>query len=336
MYLSKISKQIFFKLLDTQKLSIYYYLITLFIVIYVYLLSILILSYYTEGDQVDYTNFYNESKYSEFKDVPILALKHLQSFEPLSYYILWVGAKFNVSKIIWISFLNCILGILVFRYLVINNVYFIAIFLIFTNFYLLGLFSCAERLKISYIFILIALCFNSFIRLFFFILSPFAHLQSFILLQSAIILSRKSFFKSLLRLKIKKFELITLIIFVLIFISFLSYYNEGLYLKFNSYLLKYDQSLFNTFNIFILITLSFLIGIDKFTTIISLTPLIIFAYLFTGNRINMIAITIFLFLVVESRKTKNPYFLLFLLYMSLKSINFIYNIFIHNNGFYKG
>jgi len=67
--------------------------------------------------------------------------------------------------------------------------------------------------------------------------------------------------------------------------------------------------------------------------IIGLLPMAIAAYILGGLRVNMIAVTLVVYLIVIEQRTKHLFFVILMVYLSVKSIPFVYNILKNGNGF---
>jgi hypothetical protein len=72
---------------------------------------------------------------------------------------------------------------------------------------------------------------------------------------------------------------------------------------------------------------------NKLRIILSSIPIIISIYFVGGMRVNMIAVTLFLYFIVIEKKTNNIFIIILLIYLSIKTIPFIYNIIQFGDGF---
>ena len=70
-----------------------------------------------------------------------------------------------------------------------------------------------------------------------------------------------------------------------------------------------------------------------FKLFIIFLPLIIIAYISGDQRINMMIFTIGMYYIITEKKFNHPFIIILLIYYSIKSIFFLYNIFKYNNGY---
>lgn len=71
-----------------------------------YGLSMLLLTHYALGDQVHYWRYYEALSLANAADVMQLARGHVNSAEPISDYLLWVGASLGIKRNMFITFSN--------------------------------------------------------------------------------------------------------------------------------------------------------------------------------------------------------------------------------------
>lgn len=302
-----------------------------------------LISSYDEGDQRVYRAMYDVFADTNWKDVLKVSVSNVTGYEILSPYILWLGSVLGVDKDIYITFLNLILLFLICRWLFSKGVNKCVILLVVTNFYLLVLFTSAERLKISYIFLILCVIQkNQRLMFFFAFLAIMSHMQSIILLVGiAIYFYTKEYGSSLIRFKLNKNFLIILsfliaLSFVVVFIlgdallkkgsgyssrvseRDITIFLQALILYFSAYLLFWKNNAFNLMTTYFLICI-FALG---------------------AGRVNMIYFTaVFFVLLSEDKLNKLKLntipFLLILLFLSYKSIGYINNIIDYGNGFHS-
>ena len=97
--------------------------------------------------------------------------------------------------------------------------------------------------------------------------------------------------------------------------------------------ISFDFTLLKIINITILYFLSLIITNRKLEMTFAFIPLFIAAALLGGTRVNMIAFTVVFGFLLFQKRVSHPLFILLLLYYSIKSVPFIKNIYIFNNGF---
>ncbi|QEQ57217.1 hypothetical protein [Chlorobium phaeovibrioides] len=71
--------------------------------------SYFLLMHYTNGDQGSYRLFYQALQSVPVGEVMPIALAYVSSEEPLSAFILWVGANLGLDKDVYVSILNLVL-----------------------------------------------------------------------------------------------------------------------------------------------------------------------------------------------------------------------------------
>ena len=310
---------------------------TLLFIILQSIFSYILLSYYTGGDAVPYNKFYNEINNLSLFSTFSISFYRISSFEPITIFLFWIFSNYGIKKIFFSLILNIILviGILkiVRKYKIPN---FIA-FLLFTNFYLIVLLTAAERLKISYIFIIWGFLFGSKYQIFFYFFSIFSHFQNIILFLSIYISKLISFREKKIYMKLAYLYILFAIIFLLILIVInLNYilYDLNLIKYIKSKLPETIQPISSIYKLLLLNILIFFVIKKKFiSTQILFIVFYIFILIFGNNRINMIAVTAILGILIKEGKIKHPLVISLLLYFSLSSIPFIYSIFTSNHGF---
>lgn len=309
------------------------YLIYIIIIGTYFFLSLALLEQYILGDQRHYHNFYNLIYGIPFSEVGPIARSAIASTEPISLLVLWAGSNLNVDKNLWVSILNCFLILGLVLSLRKYRVPWFTVFLLLTNFYVIVLMVAAERLKIAYIFLLWALVLEGRWRLLFLSLSPLAHLQSIILLAGAFAAySSETVRKIIVQFSIpKRFVLLAAIATVTVGAIFL-YLQDAVIMKGEGYLAR-SISLTEMLNILLLLIIGILVSRDRFRMILALSPLIVAVALIGGDRVNMIAVSLFIPILVFERRLNHPIVIVLLAYFSVKSIPFIQNIYHYGNGF---
>lgn len=298
-----------------------------------FLFSLVMLGMYVNGDQESYRKFYNEIYGIPFSDIAPIAISTIGSAEPLTWFVLWVGSNLAVDKNIWISFLNVFLITGIYRLLNKYNARRISTFLVLTNFYVFVLMTGAERLKISYILLVWAFVFEGRIRFILALLSPLAHLQSFILLASVFsgLLSeplRRLFLKG----KLQKGKLIAALSILSIGGSIFIYVQDAVLKKASGYANRsFDFT--DMLSIGLLMIIGLLVSRERLRMVMALIPLFFAVAVLGGGRVNMIAVSVFLGLLIYERLMSHVLITIILLYFTVKSIPFIINIFKYGNGF---
>lgn len=300
-----------------------------------YGISYWLLYYYTGGDQVSYSRYYDALQYADHTEVLDLAHDYVYSGEPLSAYFLWIGAKLGFPKNFYISVSNVVLLWGVYLLTLKFCVPWPISFLLFSNYYLVVVLTSAERLKFAYIVLLFSSLAPIRYQPVLSLVSISAHFQSIILL-AAILFSRlkEDLLLFLFRLSIREHNFLKLAFLFLAPFVVIGMVNLN---TFSSKLDFYSQraaGLSNIANLSILAAVSLYSTCDRLRMSMLLFPLALSAFRIGGDRINMIAFTLVIyFLMMEKRLTSLP--VVFLLsYFTLKSLPFVRDIYVHGDGWW--
>jgi hypothetical protein len=304
-----------------------------------FFISLHIFSYYTAGDQEYYIEFYNSISGVEFNEVKNIAYKIISATEPLSLLVLWLGSSiFSLDKAIWISLLNSVFIVLFYRFLNKNNTPMIVVVLLMTCFYTLVMLYSAERLKLAFMVIFLALNTSGMSKNILFLLSPLFHFQVLAFFPIIFIYQFRDKFKNIfVKLTKSKSMLIklSLVIFSMIFIVLLNY--DGFMHKFDSYFYR-EKTTNAQLMTFLKISLFTLIAMkeskDKLKVGVSFLPWFVFGFMFGGQRIIIMVFAWFVYLLVIEQKLQRPLPMIILIYFSVKSFSFIDNIYNFGSGFF--
>ena len=307
--------------------------IYILIILVYYFFSISLLKFYTSGDQYYYHDFYESLVGVSVSEIPILMISKLSSAEPLTGFIFWIGANLNFSKDVFVSILNACLLIGIIKILTKYNAPISIRLLILTNFYLFVLFTSAERLKIAYIFLIWADLFNGKKILLLIIFAILSHFQSIILIVSFLSGNAESSIRKFIKRPVfmkKKSKAFFYSFILMIFIT--SFVYKPVLIKAQIYLER-ESNIIDLINFIILFIVSILATKNRLKIILTSVPIIISIYLLGGMRVNMIAVTIFLYYLIKEKKTNNIFVHSLLIYFTIKSIPFISNIYQLGDGF---
>ena len=300
--------------------------------------SYILLNNYIKGDQTNYIIFYESAANTSLKETWALAISRLDSYEPISIYTLWVGAKLGIDKNIYISIFNVILLSGIYLVLIKYKTPWYVIILVLTNFYIIVLMTGAERLKFSYILLTYGLLLDNKKKFLFILLSPLAHLQSFIILIVSMI---ENFFYTTLKMfskfRLKKIDPISIIIVMFLAIITINFLQENIFRKTMIYSDSgrsiSSKQYSELFNVIILLFIALLVAKNQLKVLLLILPMIVATYYLGSSRTNMISFSLVFYILLLENRLKHPYFLVILIYLSLKSIPFVRNIFLKNNGF---
>lgn len=224
--------------------------------------SIVLLSYYTEGDQVHYWRFYEALSTAKAIEVMLLARAHVSSAEPISAYLLWLGATLGIGKNIFITLLNVILLLGILLLMRRHRVPWCVQLLIFSNFYVIMLMTGAERLKIAYIFLVYAALVPGKLGLSLALASPLAHLQSFILLAGLAASKASDTIRSIFsRMRIAKRALFAIVVIAPIAGLILFFLQEGIIRKATWYMSR-EGTVSELFHVVLLAGVAFFVAKD--------------------------------------------------------------------------
>ena len=297
--------------------------------------SYILISNYTFGDQVSYRALYEPLSYTHFLDVFEIAQRHISASEWLTFYILWIPAVSNIDKDLFVAFANLLLLSLLFLVFRKYRANYAIIFLALCNFYVIVLMTGAERLKFSIIFLLLVDLANSRkLKIFFALLSMLAHLQT-ILFFAAIFIGK--FSQTLVAvIKTKRISIKDVAPFVVgiaasMFFIFTQY--GGIESKANAYLGE-SLNFSEVIQILLILFLGIFILENKILYGFSMLPLASAVLLIGGQRVNMMAVMVFIYFFLLEKKQNHPFLYAVMFYFFIKSIPFVRNIFEYGNGFY--
>lgn len=308
-----------------------YRLAKLWAVLIVAIINILIAPYYTGGDQVHYREIYDGiADLNLLKGYSYYVL-HIQSLELLHYLFSWLGAYFGFEKDMYYA---CISGLLVYYFLGCCEKYgvsvWVALSIVFTNFYFFVLYFSAERLKVAFIFFFISILVSSRSRasLLSALLSVLSHAQMGIVYFSIL-------FANNLNNKFDgrrwKSNLYLLLIVLVIFIVLGEHISQKLVIYSNEVI---GRGVVELFRLAVFFALSMYYTDNKKQVIFLFLPLFVLVALIGGDRINMLAYFIFLYFGLKCNGGVNLGVLFTTIFFAFKSILFIVNIVVWSDGFY--
>ncbi|MBD9663187.1 hypothetical protein IB278_04340 [Variovorax sp. VRV01] len=300
-----------------------------FLAIVYFFLSLRFYDYYTAGDLLIYRRFYDELNGAAILGVPFLQSNYTNSSEPLYGLLMWIGSNLGVDHDFYLSIFNAALIFVLVLWMMRERVGVAAQILILTNFYLFVLLTGAERLKFSYLLILLSLVMTTVVlRRLTAVGALFAHFQTLLLYAGRFAPNVFSFWW---RQSVIKKIVGLLFLFVFSF-GFWVLFSDALLGKY----LAYEKDEFNFFdilNLLMLVLLVLYITKDKLRNFISLLVFVAFGLALGSERVNMIAVTLCMFLIIKDHRTKNLAFLSLLAYLSFKSIGFFADVVSYGTGF---
>ncbi|MCY1241061.1 hypothetical protein D9M72_539440 [compost metagenome] len=184
-------------------------------------------------------------------------------------------------------------------------------------------------MKFSYLLIFLGLaCAGAFYRRLFAIGALFAHFQTLLLYMGYFAPNVVWFWW---RQSVAK-KILGFLLFSLFLVGFWILFSDALLGKYIAY--EQDEFRFSdVLNLLMLVVLVLYITKNKFENFISIFIFVIFGAALGSERVNMIAVSLCVFMIVKDHRTKNPAFLGLLAYFSFKSIGFFQNVLTYGNGF---
>ena len=295
--------------------------------------SLVLLHFYVNGDQIVYRIFYNQISGLDFFEAYLLAKSIISASEPVSIFILWLGSSLGIDKDIYISAWNAVLLLLFWRFCEKSHVKPFVFFLIVLNFYMLVLLTGAERLKFGYIFILFVPFLSNQIKVFGFLIAGLAHFQMLLILPSIFIASQYNEISRAIRYGLISKPLLYFLLLSITFSSFLFLgFSDALSYKFASYF-DNTKNIYSLINV-ILLTVAALLATSNWKRMLfSITPFYVLIIMLGGERVNMIAVTIVLWLLISERRIGHPISLALLGYFFFKSFGFMYRTILFGDAF---
>lgn len=296
-----------------------------------YIFSQWVFQYYTGGDQAHYTALYESLRWSQISQISDLQYQYTGSTEPLYGVIMWFFASF-AEKIEVISIVNAIFISATFIVLRKNKAGILFTFLIFTNFYILVLLTSAERLKFGYLFAILIVLLPPIWRIGAAVAALLSHYSiAIILLSIAFPQKYIELLKSFKKGGWSSFK--SVLLFILTFSSFLAFafiYRDQLTTKATHYQ-SYDPA--DLVQGTVLFAIALFICNDRLNAILTLSLPLMATFVLGGDRVNMLTISVFIYLVLRDEKTRHPAVLIVMAYLSYKSIDYMQNVLAYGTGF---
>ena len=288
---------------------------------------------YQQGDQFFYRALYEYLGDADFSEIPFAQIRFTGSAEPLYGILMWLGSNAGIDKDIFIAFVNTFFCLAVFNLLLRRSANFLFVVLLFSNYYFLVLLTSAERLKFSYIILVLAITSSSkIIATFFVLVSPLFHFQSLLTLVASFT-GYASHIRMFRIVKIRSILIFTLLssIFFGCAILFIRMFYSDLKNKLMAY--SGSGNVFDMAGIALLIIVAFFVFSRKMESFLFLSTCAGFAYFLGSGRVNMIATMIFIHLVIIAERTKHPLVLVLMTYFSFKSVGYVLRIYSTGSGF---
>ncbi len=299
-----------------------------------YFFSVWLLEAHFSGDQEFYSNFWYAMMWAHPSEWARLQLQYLGSSEPLYRLIIGAGNYFGYDRIEYLSCWNAamlsVIGYVLLRYRA--SVLF-SLF-VFSNYYLIVLLASAERLKFAYLFFILAFAgggvkWKGTLS----IMSVFAHTQAVVQFISAalyyFIENRVAIFAS--RWKMLAFAIGFPAVFGATAYFILNNAGDVISQKAEFYGSE-SQGLIEVVQWVLILACGLVVFDKRVQFFFGMLPMGVLTALY-GNRINVATFAFFCALALAQRKTRHPFVLLVMAYMSFKTIGFIINTLNTGQGF---
>ena len=288
---------------------------------------------YQLGDQVFYRALYAELEHASIEDVSSLQLFYTGSSEPIYGLLAWVGSRLSIEKDIYFSVINSLFCLTLLKVLLRNLVEKLYIALSFLNFYLFVLIGPAERLKVAFFFVLLAMVVPKIItRVSLLAAALLSHFQIIIVIGSwlASLTSRMLSGNIIQKIKLIKF----LLGGAALSIScawFFSAFSSELGSKFEAY--HANHGIASIFSISLLAAIAIVILKKRLEVLLSLFATGVAASFVGSERVNMIAFFLFSFFVIKERRAGHPLVIALMVYFAVKGVIFVTKVFLLGTGF---
>lgn len=307
---------------------------TFLIAVVFFVISFFLLNLSVYGDQEHYHRFYNKLNGASLVDVIKLQVSTVSGAEPVYGYLMWTGANLQIPKNLYLSFYNAILAASLFLLLKKYRVSPLVIILIFTNFYFFVLLVSAERLKISYMFLVISAISTGAMRRPFLLLGALSHFQTFINYSSIVCGSLKLPPAPSIRMSLHKLKSLALAFCIGICIAGVILLNfTSIFEKFMYYVLA-KMEITSLLNLLLLLVIGLVVTRQKRGYSFAMLPIILAAIVLGPSRVNMIGFVMIFYHLMKEGLTSHPLIYALLVYFTVKTFPFIVNIVVHGNGFY--
>ncbi len=300
----------------------------------VFIYSLALTPYAVEGDQLHYIKIYKEMSILSFSESYSYYQLNLDSKEVVHFFVSWVASHIGLSKDLFISLSNALLAYLMAAlFIQLNLSKVIAFVIIASSFYLNVLYFSAERLKFGFIFFIASFLYVERPRVFYTLLcfSILSHAQMLI---SYLSVGFSMFMAECERVLLKgRLSKVLLIFMVLaVFLGFII--GPHIVHKFLAY--QTEIKLYDVTKILIIMLLTLYYASNKKQAFFVFFPLVIAVMLVGSDRVFMLGYFVFLYYAAKVNRGYNFGVVVTTAYFSLKSIDYLYNLIVFGNGFYRG
>ena len=312
-------------------------LVLFFVSVGIFLFSLFFGPLYVASDQINYRGAYDIVYGLNLIQANIAYKVHLNA-EIVHFLVVWTASNLGFEKDFTMAVFNSLLAYLIMRLCLQWRVsIYVAMAIVFTNFYLIVLYFAAERLKFGFIFLMLSLLYSSNPKTSatFAVTAVLSHAQQIIIYVSIIFSSvMTSVLFTLKTYRVGVRSLWLLIGLVIIGLAIFNVLGDLILYKFKYYNAAVDGNILS--NIwkslaFFVLTLQYSTDRFKITCIFCMLFL---ATLFVGpERVNMISYVFFMFYALQYRRGVNAGVVLTSFYFGVKSIYFILDVIQTGQGF---
>jgi uncharacterized membrane protein YidH (DUF202 family) len=302
--------------------------------IVVFALTYVIAQFYTGGDQVGYMKAYQAVRGLD----PVWGFHIYRQFISTAefghYLIIYTASNLLIEKNLVFSLLNGVLALLTARaFRALNVNYCVSLSFIFLNYYIYVLYFAAERLKLSFIFLLLGVFFIRSVagKYSVVLLAVTSHVTVVLLIAGRIL---EKIFHELVESQASKVHKATKLAVLLAVFAILAFlFKDYAYWKFYQYFAIADNSAKAALPLVLCFAMSVHYSKNKLSAVFDFLPLAIAFALLGGSRVNMFAYLIFLRHGIQSNRGVNLGVLATTAYLAYKSAVFIWGVIETGQGF---
>lgn len=299
-----------------------YYLLAIPFLACVWLVSDWVQLNFVLDDPIHYRNFWFAVQQAPLAEVPFLQRDYLGAAEPLYGILIWVASTF-VERPFFINVSNLVFGGTLYLLLRRYNFPVVLLPLVLVNFYFLILVGPTERLKFAAIILMVAFLRPAHRRLPYFLLLPFAHLQSLIIL-APLYFSRfvPEDLRRAARANIGKILFLLLSGLVAIYLLYIGSFDVIL-IKLRAYSGGLGADILPAL---ICVAIGIVYFGKRREVVLILLAMALAALVFGGSRINLMPMLMVVFLFISAGRSYHPVVLGFLAYSAFKGYQFYSNV----------
>lgn len=313
--------------------------LTLFLlVVVVFFFSLFFSRYYIDGDQIPYFNAYKDVYGKSLFEGFWFYHNRITTREPIHYLLVWAASNLGFDKNFVMSVANSILAYVTVRVFLKWKVsIYVAVIIVCTNYYLWVLYFAAERLKFSFIFLMLSFIYVERQKksIYFAITSILSHTQQIIIYGSILFSFAVKNSSYIIKYgRVKKNKIYFLIAFILFSAILYFYLGDHLRYKFISYFSTSPKlSFMKIWKCLIFLILTLLVS-NKWTQIFSIFSVLIIATLLFGDiRVNMMSFLVLMYFSLHKNRGINLILFFTTSYMLLKTCWFVYKTITTGQGF---